>query len=81
MKVKKLTPKQACFIPKTALKDSEIYPRISGKGLKYHESLPVNPMDSRLVWRDGKWWISVPCKKTVSRSENQASGIVAVDRG
>ncbi|MCP4344259.1 MAG: transposase [Desulfobacterales bacterium] len=74
-------PEQSCFIPKTALKNSGIYPRVSGKGLKFHESLPVSPMDSRLIWRDGKWWISVPCKKTVSGSENQAGGIVAVDPG
>ncbi len=74
-------PEQSCFIPKTALKSSGIYPRVSGKGLKFHESLPDNPADSRLIWRDGKWWISVPCKKTISRSENQASGIVAVDPG
>jgi putative transposase len=74
-------PSQSCFIPKTALKDTGIYPRVSGRGLKYHESLPASPMDSRLIWRDGKWWISVPSKKTISRSENQASGIVAIDPG
>ncbi len=74
-------PEQSCFIPKTALKDSGIYPRVSGKGLKYHESLPANPMDSRLIWRDGKWWISVPCKTAISRSENQACGIAAIDPG
>jgi len=74
-------PEQSCFIPKTAIKDSGIYPRVSGKGLKYHESLPACPMDSRLIWRDGKWWISIPHKKTILRSENQASGIVAIDPG
>jgi putative transposase len=26
-------PEQSCFIPKTALKSSGIYPRVSGKGL------------------------------------------------
>jgi putative transposase len=74
-------PEQSCFIPKTALKSSGIYPRVSGKGLKFHESLPEFPMDSRLIWRAGKWWISVPTKQTISRSENQASGIVAIDPG
>ena len=74
-------PEQSCFIPKTALKSSGIYPRVSGKGLRFHEVQPGTPLDSRLIWRDGKWWISVPCKKTISRSENQAGGIVAIDPG
>jgi len=74
-------PEQSCFIPKTALKKNGVYPRVSGKGLKFHESLPEFPMDSRLVWRSEKWWISVPSKQTISSSENQASGIVAIDPG
>jgi len=74
-------PEQSCFIPKTALKSNGIYPKVSGKGLKFHESLPEFPMDSRLIWRSEKWWISVPYKQTISRSENQASGIVAIDPG
>jgi putative transposase len=73
-------PEQSCFIPKTALGSNGIYPRISGKGLKFHESLPEFPMDSRLIWRYEKWWISVPFKQTIPRSENQASGIVATNR-
>lgn len=72
---------QSCFIPKTALGSNGIYPRISGKGLKFHESLPEFSMDSRLIWRYEKWWISVPFKQTIPRSENQASGIVAIDPG
>lgn len=74
-------PEQSCFIPKTALKSNGIYPKVSGKGLKFHESLPEFPMDSRLIWRSEKWWISVPYKQTICRSENQASGIVAIDPG
>jgi len=74
-------PEQSCFIPKTALKSSGIYPRISGKGLKFHEDLPEFSRDSRLIWRYEKWWISVPFKQTIPRSENQASGIVAIDPG
>jgi len=74
-------PEQSCFIPKSALKNSGIYPRVSGKGLRFQEVLPETPMDSRLIWRNGKWWISVPCKKRISRSENQAGGIVAIDPG
>ncbi|WP_052314701.1 hypothetical protein [Desulfobacter postgatei] len=63
------------------LKTNGIYPKVSGKGLKFHESLPEFPMDSRLIWRDEKWWISVPFKQTIPRSENQVSGLVAIDPG
>ncbi|MCP4115887.1 MAG: IS200/IS605 family element transposase accessory protein TnpB [Desulfobacteraceae bacterium] len=74
-------PEQSCFIPKSAIKQNGIYPRLSGKGLKCNELIPDKPMDSRLIWRAGKWWISIPNKRIISRSENQASEIVAIDPG
>lgn len=74
-------PEQSCFIPKSAIKATGIYPKVSGKGLRFHEPIPENHMDSRLMWRGEKWWVSVPSAKTISRSENQASGIVAIDPG
>jgi putative transposase len=74
-------PEQSCFIPKTAIKQNGIYPRLSGKGLKFNELIPDKPMDSRLIWRAEKWWISIPNKQIISRSENQASEIVAIDPG
>lgn len=74
-------PEQSCFIPKSAIKEHGIYPTISGKGLKFHDPLPDNIKDSRLVWRDLKWWIAVPHPITIDGSENQACGIVAIDPG
>jgi len=71
---------QSGYIPKSAVKNSGIYPRISGKGLHYSESLPEVPLDSRLVYQYGEWFLSVPYKAKLSVSENQRR-IVALDPG
>ena len=71
---------QSCFIPKSAISKKGIYPRISGKGLYFQESIPENYKDSRLIWRFEKWWISIPYKVKLSIRENQ-SKIVALDPG
>lgn len=71
---------QSCFIPKSALSKNGIYPRISGKGLKFSESLPESLCDSRLIWRSGKWFIAVPSKQHVSYADNQGR-VVAIDPG
>ena len=42
---------QSCFIPKSAISKKGIYPRISGKGLYFQESIPENYKDSRLIWK------------------------------
>lgn len=74
-------PIQSCFIPKTALKQSGIYPKVSGKGLRYGESLPESFLDSRLVWKASKYYLSVPFKTSrVPHGENQAR-VVAIDPG
>lgn len=74
-------PIQSCFIPKTALKQSGIYPKVSGKGLRYSESLPESFLDSRLVWKASKYYLVVPFKTTrVPDGENQAR-VVAIDPG
>lgn len=71
---------QSCFIPKTALSIKGIYPRISKPGLRFLESLPDNPMDSRLIWKFEKWWIAIPHKAKLHRAENQGR-VVALDPG
>lgn len=78
-------PEQSCFIPKTAIINSDkyigIYPKVSGKGLRYSEPLPESFLDSRLVWRAGKYYLSVPFKTSrVPYGENQAR-VVAIDPG
>jgi len=73
-------PVQSCFIPKTAISDNGIYPRISGKDLKFIESFPEEILDSRLVWRAGKYFLTIPTKQRVSYGENQAR-VVAIDPG
>lgn len=71
---------QSCFIPESAIKPAGIYPRVSGKGLRWHERLPDCPKNSRLVWRFGKWFLAVPHIAKLRKSENQGS-VVALDPG
>lgn len=73
-------PEQSCFIPSSAVKASGIYPRVSGKGLYYHEAIPDAPKDSRLIWRFEKWWLAVPFKAQRLISEKQGT-VCAVDPG
>jgi putative transposase len=74
-------PEQSCFIPSSAIKEEGIYPRVSGKGLRYAESLPESLMDSRLIWRAGIWFLALPRKEQhVPYGDNQAR-VVAIDPG
>jgi putative transposase len=75
-------PTQSCYIPHSAIKQTGIYPRISGKGLHYAEKLPTLIQDSRLIWNNGRWYLTVPTKETTQKSENQGKGrVVSVDPG
>ncbi len=73
-------PMQSCYIPKSALKEAGIYPKISGQGLRYSEPLPEVPLDSRLIYQYHEWFLSVPHKKTTHVAENQGR-VVALDPG
>jgi putative transposase len=72
------TPTQSCYIPKTAIKEVGIYPKISGQGLRYSEPLPEVPLDSRLIYQYHEWFLSVPHKNTTHVAENQGR-VVALD--
>jgi putative transposase len=74
-------PVQSCFIPSSAIKESGIYPRVSGKGLRFAEPFPESLMDSRLVFRNGKFYLAMPRRQTVSIAENQGRRVVAIDPG
>ncbi len=74
------SPEQSMFIPSSAIKDAGIYPRVSGKGLRYAEDLPAAPRDSRLILRGNKWYLAVAFKSTTSIPENQGR-VVALDPG
>lgn len=74
-------PQQSCFIPSTAIKSSGIYPRVSGRNDRlYSEEVPENPSDARLVYRQGRWYLSVPYQAHVVQGENQAR-VVSLDPG
>lgn len=72
-------PKQSCFIPHGAIKESGIYPKLAGK-LKQAEHWPQAPKDSRLIFDKGRWLCRVPTKVAITRSENQAR-VAAIDLG
>ncbi|KHD05831.1 hypothetical protein PN36_28085 [Candidatus Thiomargarita nelsonii] len=73
-------PTQSCYIPKTAIKNTGIYLRLSGKGLRLSESLPEIPLDSRLIYQYNEWFLSVPHKLKTTVAENQGR-IVSLDPG
>ena len=71
---------QSVYIAKDAIKETGIYPKISGKGLGFSESLPESFCDSRLISRYGEFYLALPYKTTLSRAENQGL-VVAIDPG
>ena len=74
-------PEQSCFVPSSAIKADGIYPRVSGKGLRYAEPLPESLMDSRLIWRAGKWFLALPQKEQHVPYGDKQSRVVAIDPG
>ncbi len=73
-------PIQSCYIPKSAIKKGGIYYTISGDGLKFSEQLPEDIGDCRLVFNNGRYYLCIPCKEKIMKSENQGR-IVAIDPG
>jgi putative transposase len=73
------SPVQTCYIPKSAVKPTGIYPTLSGV-MKYAEPLPVAFSDCELSWQQGRWYLCVPFATTVQPGENQAR-MVALDPG
>lgn len=73
-------PKQSCFIPQTAIKQTGIYHTISGKGLGFTEPLPEIIKDSRLSLFRGRFYIHIPVAYKSHGAENQGR-VVAIDPG
>jgi putative transposase len=71
--------KQSIYIPKSAIKESGIYPTILGK-LIYSEPLPENILDSRLIFENGNYYICINNNSKIKLSDNQAR-IVSLDPG
>ena len=86
------SPRQSINIPGSAISPAGIYPRLSGNGLRYSESLPQKRIgtksksgsptlaDGRLLFENGRWYLCVPEKITIPSPENQGR-IVAIDPG
>lgn len=73
------SPRQTCYIPKSAVTQHGIYHTLSGK-LDFAEPLPAKFLDCELSWQQGRWFLCVPFQTTVPIGENQAR-IVALDPG
>lgn len=72
-------PVQSIYIPKSAIKGSGLYPTVLGN-LHYTEPLPKDLMDSRLLVRNGSYYLCLSHRTPTSRSENQAR-VVSLDPG
>lgn len=74
-------PQQSCFIPKTAIKQNDIYVKKIGK-IRMHGIIPEkeNMCDSRLVYNNKRWFLHIPYKTKVICTENQGRTI-ALDVG
>lgn len=75
-------PRQSCYIPKSAVRESGIYHTISGS-LKYAERdwLDNEIQDCRLLCEYGKWFIVVPMRTSACRTAESQGGAVAIDPG
>ena len=67
--------------PSSAISIKGIYPRVSGKGLKFSEPLPESLMDSRLVIVNGKFYTALPRKEKRCIAESQSYKVVSIDPG
>ncbi len=73
-------PTQSCYIPKSAIKEAGIYPRVSGKDLHYSEALPKEPLDGRLIYQYNEWFLSTP-QKIETHVAYTCGRVVALDPG
>lgn len=78
---RKRSNEQSIYIPKSAITDNGIYKTLSGEGLRYKEALPETIMDSRMVYRNGKFYLLSPRKESLPVFENQENRVVSIDPG
>lgn len=72
-------PVQSCFVPKSAVSVNGLYHTVSGQ-LFWSEPIPRAVRDSRLVYRSGRWYVSVPFTSPRQLAENQGR-VVSLDPG
>lgn len=73
-------PVQSCFIPKSAVKDQGIYHTLAGK-LKYSERVGLVEKDCRLIYDNGRWFISIPVLQDRKISVDNQDDIIGIDPG
>ena len=75
----KRAPERSIFIPKSAISAKGVYHTLLG-AIRASEVIPESCLDSRLLLRNGEYFLAVPYKATIRLSENQAR-VVALDPG
>lgn len=73
------TTRQSCYIPKLAINEKGFFTRVLGV-MQYAEQLPIIEYDCRLIYEYGKWFVSVPFKRTVNIPKTKEL-IVSLDPG
>lgn len=72
-------PERSIYIPKSAILPKGIYHSLLGR-IRSAERIPESCLDSRLILRNGDFFIAVSYKAPIRLSENQAR-LVALDPG
>ena len=73
-------PNQAVYVPKSAIRNGNIYKTVSGA---MYSSEPIENVeyDCRLTLQSGRYYVSVPAERKIFVPDNQRAGIVALDPG
>lgn len=72
-------PVQSCYIPKASVTAGGLYPRLTGS-IHWSEDIPEEFGDCRLIFENGRWFVSVPHEVPLPKSENQGR-VVGLDPG
>jgi putative transposase len=72
-------PKQSIYIPKSAVKQKGVYIQLLGE-LRYAEAPPEDVMDCRLVFVNGRYYLSTPSLHTITQPDNQGR-VISLDPG
>lgn len=74
--------RDSIYIPKSAVKEQGIYPRLLGKEIKtFCEKIPVVNYDCHLTYEYGRYFLCVPIKCERLQPDNQREELVALDPG
>ena len=73
-------PRQSCYIPDDAVTSQGVYHTILGE-LRMAEALPENTKESRLLRKNGQYWLALPYPAQCDIETPSGDGAVALDPG